>query len=217
MTNKIPQSPEELNAHLQEQLQFLQASAESYDNGFDGEAKRLAVTVRVLVHDKGQSQSLLGQLGKKTIDFYDTALPNHPGNFLPYSGLIMSRVSLSRSKYLPLLDDGPDKLFRLVNFATWWNAIVLIDGQRNQISRRDIVLAMADKDGGAHVDPSLDEIYSRLSRSNSLGQYALVQGEAPYPFKNPERATVRQIAHEILKTLIHGYRKTASLLPRSMP
>ena len=58
----ISQSQEALQDHLTEQIGFLLRSAESYDNGFTDEAKRLAVTIRVLVHDTGKSTSLLKQL-----------------------------------------------------------------------------------------------------------------------------------------------------------
>jgi hypothetical protein len=40
-----------LIGYLREQVEFLRASAASYDAGFEGEARRLALTVRVLVHD----------------------------------------------------------------------------------------------------------------------------------------------------------------------
>ena len=75
MTSKQPQSQAELSQHLQEQLEFLQASAGAYDQGFEGEAKRLAVSIRVLVHDTSNSNSLLGQLGQKDIKFLDSAIP----------------------------------------------------------------------------------------------------------------------------------------------
>jgi len=56
---KTELTTDELQSHLEEQIEFLECSASSYDNGFSGEIKRLAVSVRVLVHDIGQSTSLL--------------------------------------------------------------------------------------------------------------------------------------------------------------
>lgn len=40
---RIEITKEELLSHLKEQIRFLQRSAASYDNGFEDEAKRLAV------------------------------------------------------------------------------------------------------------------------------------------------------------------------------
>ena len=34
----------------------------------------------------------------------------------------------------------------------WWNEVVMV--QDNSFSRKDIILATANQDGGAHVDPS---------------------------------------------------------------
>lgn len=36
--------------------------------------------------------------------------------------------------------------------ADWWEQVVYVSGNRIKASRRDLVLAAADKDGGAHVD-----------------------------------------------------------------
>ncbi|MFJ5956563.1 hypothetical protein ACIQC5_11475 [Paenarthrobacter sp. NPDC092416] len=44
---------------LVEQLEFLDSSCAAYDSGSRSEAKRLATTVRVLLHDTKQSTSLL--------------------------------------------------------------------------------------------------------------------------------------------------------------
>jgi hypothetical protein len=62
---KIQQTQEELEAHLSEQLHFLEVSAESFDNGDDSEARRMAVHIRTLLHDTSNSQSLLKLLGLK--------------------------------------------------------------------------------------------------------------------------------------------------------
>ena len=80
---------------------------------------------------------------------------------------------------------------------------IFIDEQQRKISRRYLVLTAANQDGGAHVDPELDEIYADLTRNNSLGWIkADVGGEGPV--SGPERATIRQIAHEALLSIKPG-------------
>lgn len=75
------------------------------------------------------------------------------------------------------------------------------DKAGNTFSRRDIVLAVANQDGGAHVDPELDEDYAALSKDNTLGWHFSVGGtETEFP-DNPVPASIRQIAHEVLVTL----------------
>ena len=54
---KYTLTQEELLDHLKEQVAFMKQSATSYDKGFDDEAKRLAVVIRVLVHDTQNSTS----------------------------------------------------------------------------------------------------------------------------------------------------------------
>ena len=48
---KHRQTDPELMEHLHEQMGFLRRSAEHYDAGDFSEAKRLATTLRVLLHD----------------------------------------------------------------------------------------------------------------------------------------------------------------------
>ena len=63
------------------------------------------------------------------------------------------------------------------------------------------MLAVANKEGGAHIDPKLDQTYANLSRFNSLGWKAVISG-VDQDFKNtPVLPSIRQITHEVLKTL----------------
>ena|GEM_PF-6256432 len=41
---------------------------------------------------------------------------------------------------------------RLLDFATWWRTLPVMVGNKEQISRVDIVDMLANQDGGAHVD-----------------------------------------------------------------
>lgn len=194
----------ELEELFAEQIQFLEASAMAFDQGFEGEAKRLAVTVRVLLHDTDRSHALLGQINKKPALFWDTALPNEAGNQTPHGGLVFAAIGGRESKYVAMLDDVPQN--RQIPFDEWWNAKVFSDDRHETLSRRDLILIAANQDGGAHVDPALDEIYARLSKDNSMGGFVVdVNGTKPLP--GPERAAIRQVAHELLKTLQPDYLK----------
>ena len=199
------QSIQELEQHLADQIEFLRSSADGYDRGFEGEAKRIAVSVCILCHDTRRSQSLLGQLGKKDLPFYDTAHEETPGNQVGHSGLIVSTLSESRAKYVAPLDGGWTKP-SLQSFASWWNKSVFVDLQGRALSRKDVVVSVADQDGGAHVDPTLNSAYAELSRNNALG-WSFSDGSTTTPMGGPERAALRQICHELLKTLVPDYKK----------
>ena len=67
--------------------------------------------------------------------------------------------------------------------------------------RRDLILNVADTDGGGHVDPELDELYYAFSKKNSLG-WMFANGDITKAFDGrPELVCMRQIAYEVLLTL----------------
>ena len=77
----------------------------------------------------------------------------------------------------------------------------LKDNKGRTYSRRELVENVANTDGGAHVDPDLEEAYMDLSRNNSLG-WLFSDGNIDEAFGGrPELACMRQIAHEVLLTL----------------
>lgn len=201
----VRQTEEELKAHLKEQIEFLQRSAEAYDEGFKSEAKRLAVVIRLLLHDTKSSTSLLTQLKKKNIKFYDTAYDYDPRNLLSTMGLIQTQVStLNGAKYVPPLDDGsPDRYLKgKIPFDKWWNnKIVIADTAGNKFTRKDLILAVCNKDGGAHIDQKLNKAYADLTRFGSLGEEYGLNGIDKGFVTDPELASIRQIAHEVLKSL----------------
>jgi hypothetical protein len=103
-------SDRELQEHFDEQLAFLEASSASFDAGFEGEAKRLAVTLRVLFHDSRTSKSLVGMLGKTDRQFFDTAIPVNSQSVVTHGGLVWVASGSSKTRYIARLDDVPVSL-----------------------------------------------------------------------------------------------------------
>ncbi len=201
MQNEYKQSKEELQQHLKDIIEALELSSRAYDTGLKGEAKRLAAGIRVLLHDTDSSKSLLGQLGKKNINFYDTTIPYNPKTFLTYNGLTAMNLTPEGATYECLFDElPPDSPPRWVSFDEWWNRLIFIDRKGIKTTRKDLILAIANKDGGTHVDPNLDERYANLSRRNLLAwRFSSPKGD--FPLEGPERAATRQITHEVLKSI----------------
>ena len=77
---KYVQTRDELLDHLKDQIAFMKQSTNSYDNGWEDEAKRLAVAIRLLLHDTPKSTSLLTLLDKKNINFRDCILTARTGS-----------------------------------------------------------------------------------------------------------------------------------------
>lgn len=190
----------ELQAHLTEQLGFLEASASSFDSGFEGEAKRLALTMRVLLHQTRQSHSLLNQLGMTNQQFVNTADDITPGNLVADTPLV--GIMGGNERYVAFRDSAPPVSKPLLPFEDWWNAVVVSDGSA-KFSRRELVLTSANKDGGGHVDPVLDVQYRAL-KEHAVGWSYEKDGMSAI-LGGVETASLRQIAHEVLKTLKPGY------------
>ena len=201
MSSGYIQSEKELQQHLRDTIQALELSSRSLDGGFEGEANRLAAAIRVLVNDTGSSKSLLGQLGQKSIQFYETSIPRDPRTMITYNGLAAIELTPEGAKYVAVLDMLPPAFRpRWVSFDEWWNGVIFVDQKGSETSRKGLILAVANKDGRAHVDPVLDEKYADLSRRNSLAwRFSSPRGDVP--LEGPEKAAVRQITHEILKSL----------------
>jgi len=199
---RIKRAKDELKKELGEQLQLLRHSCQAFDNGFETIGKHISLSLRVLLHHHGQSRALLDQLGYRSGRFLDSAGPLNPGNLLTECNLVAMRLSNTGANYLPLIATGGSPFpMRPIPFVDWWNEPVLKDDRGRTFCRRELVLNVADTDGGAHVDPELEEAYMALSRENSLG-WVFNNGKVESALTGrPELACMRQIAHEILSTI----------------
>jgi hypothetical protein len=145
----------------------------------------------------------------KSTEFSDTSFmpPTKQEQIIPQGGLILRQMgSLANTpQCIPKLDDGPG-FTKKVPFELWWSEPVFTDLHGHQLSRRELILTMANQDGGAHVDASIEKGYTDLSKNNALG-WCQDFGDHKEPSDPPHLAAVRQIGHEILKTLKPDYEK----------
>lgn len=222
---RIPQSADDLRRHVAEHLELLTDAANRYDEGRLLYARTMATSLRVLLHQTNRSHALLDQVGRlATTRWLDTAGQIIESNLASTSGLIVSRVMFldevgsTEMTYVPVGDNFQHRTNlrqrtrsfgvgrepaagRFLRFEDWWTTPVFRDGYRSDFSRKDLVLAIANQDGGAHVDPGIDEAYHRLSRGNSLG-WSTMSGDSPEPpLNSPVPPAIRQITHEVLRSL----------------
>ena len=213
---RVQQTLDELEQHLVEQLRFLRRSAAHFDAGDESEAKRLATHIRILAHDTRASRSLLGQLGlKHQLGFVDTTIRHEvlppgytslpPGTIVIHSGIVLTQMGAGGVTFkAPLAELAPERIGPPVSFEEWWEPEILTDTLGNEFSRRKLVLALANQDGGAHVDPRLAADYAALSRQNSLGREGTDEHGVLRPLDNIAVASVRQVAFELDRTLAIG-------------
>ena len=220
---RIAQTPDELRAHLRDHIGFIRDGGARFDDGSRSYAKQIAVSLRVLLHDTSQSHSLLGQLGLKDgLRLLDTAAQLIESNLAPSANLVYMRGTVAEDgslvpSYEPVFDDYQHRTFfvrpsafgtvrepaagRALAFEDWWALPVIQEPNRGEVfTRRDLVLALSNWDGGAHVDSAVPEAYHRLSRSNSLG-FGVGNDEDLEAFGDPVPPSVRQIGHELLRSL----------------
>lgn len=197
---KRKQSVDELRQHLVEQIDFLQSSAQSYDLGKQYEAKRMATIIRILLHETEFSKSLLGQLHfRKKMPFVDTSHPYQSNNLLTQQCLLSLRFDQSGLTFNPLFESNG---YRITDVINWNKGIVLTDSKQQLYTRKDVILFLANQDGGAHVDGEISERYSRLKDSDLTSWKSMRdEGVENDPKNNAVYASMRQIAFEILQSL----------------
>lgn len=205
---------EQLLEAFEEQIEFLEASNERFDQRHHNEAKRLAVTLRVLFHHTRMSHALLNQLDlRDKLTWLATyGMPN-PKNLIPTDGLVQMGMDIGKGEamYRAPLDQLPPVRIRTtvgnlplgsrIYTDGWWTMPVTKDKHGTLFCRKDFVLALANQEGGAHVDPQVKEAYDRLANSNSLG-WTYKRGDADeIPLSNPVPFAVRQISYEVVQSV----------------
>lgn len=186
---------------LRRQLGFIERSCSAYDLGHLEEAVRIATAVRVLVHQTPRSTSLLTHLQADGTRLLSTSPPLREERGLRkiyYNGLASIRIRDGSAHLFAGL--GNRSHSELLHWRAWWEQVVWLLADNRPVTRRDIVLAAANKDGGAHVDEKLTVEYEELARDGAAGFFTVQNGpvSSPQPFRHAHFVSLRQIGHEIL-------------------
>jgi hypothetical protein len=162
-----------LREKLEEQRHLLGKSIKEFANGDLAEGVRLAIAIRILVHETGNSKPLLKQLISNYLDLKILDRSSRKEDQPPPG--TRSVVIMSVPISVKITNDGvflnPDldvKAYEPSLLGKWWTRPCLVLPGLGGFSRREIVLGLADKEGGAHVDVSLPERYQQLLASKQL-------------------------------------------------
>jgi hypothetical protein len=194
----------DFTAALKKELGFLHRSCHSFDSGFHDEAVRIAVCIRVLIHDTKRQTSLLTHLKARDISLrsscLDIASKVRPGESVQvFNGMGQFEMGPTGARYYPKLSGG---MFHYdLPVEEWWAQTVFILDSATWVSRKDVVLTAADKDGGAHVDAALTPEYERLVASGDLGYFVDEHGSQT-PITDHHFVALRQMGYELLNS--HG-------------
>ena len=189
----------EYQTKLSHHLKFLKTSCNNYDGGLREEALRIAVSLRVIFYDSGNSKSILSHLKKKKeiklISTFDTKslfekMGIKTGNILPL-------MITSRGVKPPLDDWGRRTLFTVKE----WLEEIIWKEKEISLSRWDIINSAANQDGGAHVD-SEEKLSPETQKARQgldcSGSRTVGNKTFSLNFKNHHFPLLRQFAHEVL-------------------
>ena len=218
MSNRVRRTPAELREALHEQVSMLQLAVENFDGGAIVAGKQIAAVLRTLLYApntnrKGNRTSpLLHQLNLVRHRFLNTATSiraghlsvignQRPKGLIPACGLVNLVFWPGGAAFYAPLDNREPARFPNAPYSDWWTSPVLRDTGGNLASRLDLVSHVASTDGGAHVDAELDKHFVGWKSGVSLGWNVSKNGMPATPIKNIELHCMRQIAHDVLRTL----------------
>lgn len=189
---------------LEDQRHLLRNALTAMGNGDLIAALNVAICIRVLVHETPRCIPLLKTLRPNYLDLrirtMSTPRPEAYSRFaspmtimhLPFG------VSFSPSEPRIFLKLDPDMSdYVTCGLGDWWNRPVLKIPGCSPLSRREIVLGVADKEG-AHADDDMNENYRRVLESEPL---KFNDGTTNLPMINVTRFAVGSAGIELLKML----------------
>jgi hypothetical protein len=157
---------------LKEQMGFLRTSLDAFYAGNFAESLRIATTIRVLVHENSMSKPLLNQVRP---DGLDLQIPEHVGEARPGQEEILRfavSVRLGPGPAIAPAVDLRSSHYSLKTVGSWWGRTVFTFpsrvGTQMVYTRKKVVLILANKEGGAHVDPNEDPDYVSLLTDQPL-------------------------------------------------
>lgn len=200
-----------LDQKFDEFVELLEVLCKCYDeDGKDIIALPISTAIRVLVHDTSQSISLLSHLGRRNIKFLSSNVKNarehvHLGLVRRINVGVVDGVG-GEAKYWPLCDERyfPKQNNRtMLDQKVWWEEEVIFQSNDSSLTRKDLVLTMANKDGGAHFDKKIQKKYDDFRHRWSGGSTLVgTKSGTVRGYDNvPVRPAVRQIGYEILRSL----------------
>nr|WP_261978120.1 hypothetical protein [Gordonia sp. NB41Y] len=124
-----------------------------------------------------------------------------------FAGVRIELASAEPMRALPLCATTQ---FTAQPVSQWWDGETLFTYDTGSYTRRSVVLAIANRDGGAHVDDRLQQFYRRLiEHTEGLGLNGSdLEWNGPAPFdtsvtqyaRNVHLVLMRVFAHEVLST-----------------
>jgi tetratricopeptide (TPR) repeat protein len=145
---------------LTRQLGYLSRSSQLFDLGYPDEAVRIATSLRVLFHDRTNDRkdqgSIIKLLGNPSIHLISTCSAKTPG-----PGTFVFDGYMHVPGNIRPWEDYLQRGTSLLTVAEWWTQVIFVV-DRKAVTRKDLVLWAAEKDGGAHADSQNHQTYEAM-------------------------------------------------------
>lgn len=199
-----------LREKLEEQRHLLRKSVDELTSGDLAEGVRVAAAIRVLVHETASSKPLLKQLTANYLQLNILDSPEARPQSAPrgaVGAVVMSvpiniRIISNEGVFLNRKLEEQNRVPTIL--GKWWQRPSLILPGIGGLSRKEVVLGLANKEGGAHVDADMSTRYQQLLNCKSF-QIGWSQ-EAVTPL-NLSRFMAGQAGIELLDCLDRNFPK----------
>jgi hypothetical protein len=185
---------------------------EGYDGGEEFHAKDLANHLRQILSNKHNVLSAL-DINRESFQYQSTP-PNNATFRLARSAGSAVWIPGEGTKEIETSYHPTFHMFKgnwnREPYKDWWEGAIDV-GIVPPFTRKEIVMTVAEKDGGAHVDPTLPRAYADMRRQKDLGIEISTSDKKASPERGRQYAIIRQITYEVQLTL---NREIPTYLPR---
>jgi len=188
---------------LKEQHRFLARSVDAFYSGDIAEAVQIATRIRVLLHETRRSKALLKRLRHDYLQ-----MPIWDKNEVKSDEIVFSipiSMILMSGRLSPTRDSDP-RSYEEVRLGRWWERnclVVPLNTGTTSFSRKELVLYIANKDGGAHVD-ELPAKYRALIEGQPIRVNVGTETATPDPI-NLARYLVGQSGAELVDCIERAF------------
>lgn len=196
VNRKIRRSQSEYYDAFIEQLNFLRSAAELYDNGNRSAIKMATPQLRTLFYKQSYGDILIDLISEINKNQFLSTCKFSDKTVL-YGGSVTNAFVDGKYVYLPACYEKGLEVGHYISFEHWWNGRILIASDAS-FTREELVKFIVNNDGGAHIDPKLNEKYYNLKNDIYSLQATNARGMPGIPFKELHLALLRQLVHEAL-------------------
>ena len=157
-------------SRFEDQRHLLRTAINGMGSGDIIQALHVATSIRLLVHE-GNNKPLLKHLNNNYLELPILDRVNEPPQdggpgirAVTFYCPVSAKFSAPEGA-LSLITDLEPSVYRTTTLGAWWeNACMVLPGI-GAVYRRELILGLANKEGGAHVDAEISAKYQRLLES----------------------------------------------------